>query len=251
MATPSLHESMNTPLQPVVVPANPAGGPPPTPINLFGDRHIEWSWIAAHIPPVASITHTRPATNNASPPTALEFGPGDSWLGLIAVHKGYKVTAIDLQPVNWPYVEPNLQFIQGDLMQVEKPGAPYDLVINCSVIEHVGLVGRYGVEAQQNDGDLQAMGHLKKFMKPGATMLLTIPVGRDALFAPMCRVYGEKRLPRLLEGFIILQQGYWLKAPSNHWVRCERADALDYQAHAGDNDWRRNVYALGCFVLRS
>ncbi len=237
---------MNTPLQPVVVPANPAGGPPPTPVNLFGDRHIEWSWIAAHIPP-APASNASPGS--ASPPTALEFGPGDSWLGMIAVHKGYHVTAIDLQPVNWPYVEPKLQFVRGDLLQVSTPGSPYDLVMNCSVIEHVGLIGRYGVQAEQNDGDLQAMGYLKKLMKPSAVMLLTIPVGRDAVFAPMCRVYGANRLPRLLEGFMIAEQAYWLKNQTNHWVRCERGAALDYQAHAGDTDWRRNVYALGCFVL--
>ncbi|NJL32108.1 MAG: FkbM family methyltransferase [Phycisphaerales bacterium] len=249
--TPSTDDTMNSSLPPVVVPANPAGGPPPAPVNLFGDRHIEWSWIAAHITTLP-LSPSPSTTKPASSPTALEFGPGDSWLGLIAVHKGYKVTAIDLQPVNWPYVEPALQFQRGDLLEYSAerlPGAPYDLVINCSVIEHVGLAGRYGVQADQNDGDLQAMAQLKKLMKPGATMLLTIPVGRDAVFAPMCRVYGENRLPRLLAGFTVMHQGYWIKNPTNHWVRCDRATALAYPADARDPDWRRNIYGLGCFVL--
>ncbi len=205
------------------------------PRNLLGDRHIEWSWVAANIPD--------------GPGAVLEFGPGDSWLGWVAVHQGHQVTAVDLMPVTWPYVEPNLRFIQGDLLDIDLPPASFDVVLNCSAIEHTGLAGRYGVVNDDPDGDLITMKHLHHLMKPNAPMILTIPVGLDAVFRPMTRVYGQERLPRLLSGFTIQREAYWAKDDENRWVREDRAQALAFEASAGDTDWRQNVYALGCFVL--
>lgn len=214
-----------------------AAPPATTPINLFGDRHIEWSWVAAHVP--------------AGPGQALEFGPGESWVAMVAVHRRWAVTAVDLEPPQWPYVEPNLQHVQGDLLEIDLPENHYGLVINCSAVEHVGLTGRYGVTDTSSDGDLLAMTKLRRLMTPGATMILTIPVGRDALFAPLCRVYGAQRLPKLIDGFDVQTQAYWVKDAQNRWVRCDQQTATAFEAHAGDWDWRNNVYALGCFVLHN
>jgi len=121
---------------------------------------------------------------------------------------------------------------------------------NCSTVEHVGLVGRYGVTENRPDGDLEAMARLRELMKPGGIMLLTIPVGRDAVFAPLCRVYGRERLPLLLEGYIVEKEAFWVKDRENRWVQADRETALDFEASAGSWDPLQNVYALGCFVLR-
>lgn len=64
----------------------------PPPPNLRGDRHIEYSWIAANMP--------------SGPGAALEFGCGNSWLSLAAARRGFRTLAIDLTPVEWPYVCP-------------------------------------------------------------------------------------------------------------------------------------------------
>ena len=206
-----------------------------SPVNLFGDRHIEWSWTAAHVPD--------------GPGEALEFGPGDSWLSLVAIHRGYRVTTVDLVQTEHPYVEPKLKPLYGSLLDIDLPENHYDLVMNCSAVEHVGLAGRYGVTEDDADGDLRVMEKLRSLMKPSATMSLTIPVGRDAVFAPMCRVYGENRLPLLLRGFGVQTEAYWIKDDQNRWTRCAKEAALDYEASAGDEDWRKNIYGLGCYVL--
>ena len=112
----------------------------------------------------------------------------------------------------------------------------------------MGLAGRYGIREAEADGDLRAMAVLKGLMKPGAVMLLTIPVGCDAVFAPHCRVYGEARLPRLLDGFRALEERYWVKNGTNRWVEAGKGQALAFAASAGNG--LRTVYALGCFVLR-
>jgi hypothetical protein len=197
-------------------------------LDLAGDRDIEWSWIAARMGP--------------GPGEALDFGPGGSHLGLIAAQRGWTVTALDREDVRWPYEHGGLRFVRGDVLELSLPRDHYGLVLNCSSIEHVGLVGRYGVSAARPDGDLEAMARLRGLMERGGTMLLTVPVGRDAVFSPLHRVYGPGRLPRLLDGFTVLAREYWRKRADNRWIAASEDEALAFEP-------RERLYALGCFVL--
>jgi glycosyltransferase involved in cell wall biosynthesis/SAM-dependent methyltransferase len=208
----------------------------PLPRNLSGDRDVEWSWVAANLPPGEG--------------SALDFGCGTGALGLLAAQAGFDVLAIDLQRVSWRYFHPRLRFLRTDLLGFELPVSHYQLVINCSAVEHVGLVGRYGVVEECPDGDLEAMARLFECMAPGGVMLLTVPVGEDAVFEPLTRVYGEERLPKLLAGFAVLREDFWVKNEDNRWVQCGRSEALKFEAAAGSPEPARNVYALGCMVLK-
>ena len=205
-------------------------------VNLAGDRDIEWSWIAARIP--------------SGPGEALDFGTGDSYLGLLAAQRGFTVKAVDLSSVQWPYRVPRLTFTQGDIFRMRFPREKFSLILNCSTVEHAGLTGRYGVTNERPDGDLEAMRILAGWMKPKGIMLLTIPVGRDQVFAPLCRVYGEKRLPQLLAGFRVREEMYWVKGGDNIWVTGTRKAALTTQTSAGSWNPRENYYPIGCFVLQ-
>lgn len=205
-------------------------------VNLLGNRDIEWSWVSSQM--------------HRGPGEALDFGPGGSHLALIAAQRGFNVTAVDLETVHWPYVHPGLRFIQGDILKLPHPKDHFDLVINCSTVEHVGLAGRYGVTEDQPDGDLEAMARLRELIKPSGVMLLTIPVGKDAVFAPLTRVYGSQRLPKLLAGYLVEKEEFWVKDWENRWLPSEREIALNFEASAGSWDPMQNVYALGCFVLR-
>jgi hypothetical protein len=204
--------------------------------NLWGDRDVEYSFIAAHMP--------------NGPGKALDFGSGSSYMSLLAALRGFEVIALDLEPQTFPWRHPGVRFIQGDLLELDLPTNHFDLIINCSTVEHVGLVGRYSVTESRPDGDLEAMARLRELMKPSAIMLLTVPVGQDAVFAPLCRVYGKERLPRLLSGFVLEREMFWVKDAENRWVQCDEETALSFEASAGSWDPLRNVYALGCFVLR-
>jgi SAM-dependent methyltransferase len=151
---------------------------PPIP-NLKGDRDIEYSWIAANMP--------------EGPGEALDFGSGPSCMGLIAVRKRFNVTAVDIEPIKWFYKHSHFKFIQGDIFKLEFSPAYFDLIINFSTIEHVGLAGRYRTTESRPDGDIEAMKILKTILKPNGTMLLTIPVGRDKVFTP-CIVFMVKNV---------------------------------------------------------
>ena len=209
--------------------------------NLAGDRDIEWSWIASQMP--------------SGPGEAMDFGPGGSHLALVAAQAGFNVTAVDLQPVKWFYLHPRLHFVQGDILKLPLPKDHFDLVINCSTVEHVGLVGRYSVTEDCSDGDLEAMALLLELLKPGGIMMLTIPCGQDAVFLPLHRVYGEQRLPHLLKDFIIEREEYWVKNNANQWVPCNRGVALSFRALSFQPSSMseipyKSAYALGCFRLR-
>jgi SAM-dependent methyltransferase len=217
-------------------PSRLGSGAAQTTPNLAGDRDIEWSWVTAHLP--------------SGPGKALDFGPGGSHLGLVAAQRGFDVTAVDLGAVHWDYVHPRLRFVRGDILDLEFPASHFDLVVNCSTVEHVGLVGRYGVIEDRPDGDLEAMARLRELMKPGGLMLLTIPVGRDAVFAPLCRVYGQERLPSLIDGYVVEKEDYWVKNHDNRWVQTDRDSALAFEASAGSWDALQNVYALACIAMR-
>jgi SAM-dependent methyltransferase len=203
--------------------------------NLLGDRDIEWAFVAAHVP--------------KGPGRALDFGPGGSSLSLVAAEAGFEVTSVDLEAVYSPYVHSAIRRLQGDVLELPLQG-DLDLVINCSTVEHVGLSGRYGVTKGHPSGDLDAMERLRALLKPGAPMLLTIPVGVDSVFAPLCRVYGDERLPRLLRGYEIVVERYWVKDAENRWIAATRDAALAFEASAGSFDPLQSIYALGCFVLR-
>jgi len=198
------------------------------PNDLSGDRDVEYSWVAAMMPP--------------GPGRALDFGCGFGNLGLLAAQRGYTVTALDLRDIFWRYEHPDAELVRGDVFDLDLSAKSLDLVINCSTVEHVGLAGRYG-SPERPDGDLEAMQHLLALTKPGGIMLVTIPVGRDAVFRPLHRVYGRKRLPRLLDGWDAEQKQFWIKDEANKWVLSDEAAALDFEP-------TEKVYALGCFVLR-
>jgi len=209
---------------------------PPRIPNLFGDRFIENSWIAAHMP---------------SPPgEALDFGSGDNYMSLMAAQRGFNVTAVDLEFTWWPYLHPKIRFIRGDVLRLPFSNEFFDLIINCSAIEHVGLAGRYGITENCLNGDLAVMAHLWQLLEPNGVMLLTIPVGQDAVQTPVHRIYGPQRLPQLLKGYSLEKQAFWVKDGHNRWISSDKETALSFKASGNSFNGLENIYALGCFVLR-
>lgn len=184
------------------------------------------------------------------PGQVLEFGCENGYLSLMAARKGFQVTAVDLQPQFFLWRHPAVEFLQGDLLELTLPRSAFDLIINCSSVEHVGIAGRYGITVNHNDGDVEVMRRLAELLKPGGVLLMTAPCGRDVVMAPWCRVYGTERLPQLVAPFQIEKEIYWVKDPENRWVESDRATALRFEPLYDPANPHRCAYALGCFVLR-
>ena len=78
----------------------------------------------------------------------------------------------------------------------------FDILMSISSFEHDGL-GRYG-DPLAPDGDLDAMAECELMLRPGGTLLLAVPIARDAVVWNSHRVYGRKRLRRLLQGWTVV-----------------------------------------------
>jgi SAM-dependent methyltransferase len=198
-------------------------------LTLAGDRDVEWAWALGHL--------------RAKPGDVLDFGAGHGLLSLGAAFRGHRVVAVDLEKQSFTFTHDHIDYRQGDLNELDIGEAAFDQILNCSTVEHVGLAGRYG-SVDDPDGDLRAMQKMARALRSDGTMILSVPVGRDAVFAPYHRVYGEKRLPELVAPFEIAHQEFRAKWMSRKWEPVERAQALATLGSAA-------YYAIGMFVLRS
>ncbi len=205
-------------------------------IDIWGERNVEWSFLSREMP--------------SGPGEAIEFGCEQGYLSLLAAENGFHVIANDLQYQTFTWVHPNVEFQQGDFLKAEFAENSFDLAINCSSVEHVGVAGRYGIEVDQDDGDIDVMNRLAQILKPGGLLLMTTPCGLDSILRPWCRVYGSKRLPRLLAAFSVVKQEYWVKNQTNKWEYCAAEKALSFGPRNHPSDAHACAYALGCFVLR-
>jgi SAM-dependent methyltransferase len=195
--------------------------------TLRGDRAIEWSWVIRHLP--------------HDPASVLDVGCVQSTLSATAARLGHAVTAVDLREIE--YEIDNVRFLRADIRQLGLPVGRFSVIMNSSTIEHVGLAGRYD-SCGDPDGDLKGMRNLRMLLNPNGRMILTIPVGCDAVYPPLHRIYGRDRLPQLIAGFKIVEQEYWIKDDDDRWALCTAERALTEVGSA-------EYYGLGLFVLVS
>jgi SAM-dependent methyltransferase len=197
--------------------------------TLRGERWVEWSFTMARLAD--------------GPGTTLDFGADVGFLSLAAAQRGHEVVALDRLPSALDYAHDRVTQVQADILDRPLSERRFDQIVNCSSVEHVGLSGRYG-STEDRDGDLKAMTHLRELLSPEGRMILTIPVGQDAVCHPKHRIYGEARLPRLLEGYLSEEEQYWRKPPGDQlWAQTDRTTALAVEGSA-------TYYALGLLVLR-
>lgn len=202
-------------------------GPQAQARTLAGDRDIEWAWTLAHV--------------RRDPGRVLDFGSGNGMMAIGALFAGNAVVAVDLEPEQFPFHRHEIEYVQGDFNTLELEPSSFDQIINCSSVEHAGLAGRYG-SPNDPDGDLRAMEKMARIVKPDGEMVLTVPVGRDAVHLPLHRIYGEERLPRLLEHWEIREEQYWAKPADDKFEPVTREQALSEQGSA-------SYYALGLYVV--
>jgi hypothetical protein len=197
-------------------------------LTLSGDRDLEWSWVIAQAP-----TDSK---------RVLDFGPGNSTTPIALSFIGDEVVAFDLNTPEIPYGVENVRHVLGDITSPPPGLGEFDLIINCSTIEHVGLPGRYG-STEVSDGDLIGMKNLLHMLSDKGRMVMTIPVGIDGVFLPNHRVYGLDRLPKLLDGYKIETERYFEKTElKRHWAETTKDRALSTTSSL-------SFYSIGLFVL--
>jgi hypothetical protein len=97
------------------------------------------------------------------------------------------VTVLDVRPLDAGI--PNLSFFQADcrhMSQIESSSV--ESLSSLHALEHVGL-GRYG-DALDPAGHIKAAKEMARILKPGGTLLLAVPIGRERLHFNSHRVFA-------------------------------------------------------------
>lgn len=94
-----------------------------------------------------------------------------------------------------------------ELSQLMDAGLRFDCAFSFSSFEHDGL-GRYGDPVSPN-ADLAVMQYVKALLKTDGWLFLGVPTGRDCLVWNAHRIYGELRLPLLLDGWLCLDSYFY------------------------------------------
>ena len=141
----------------------------------------------------------------------LDAGCAGTNLPIELANRGHEVYGIDAIPY---HNQQNFTFVQGNLDHLPFDNDFFDIVTTVSTIEHVGL-GRYG-DPISPDGDKKAMEEIKRVVKPGGKIIITIPCGIDTICyskdgVPLHRVYSPISLIKLLSGLKILEISYIVK----------------------------------------
>lgn len=139
------------------------------------------------------------------------------------VFGGSNCTTIDFQPITIPKYD---RYTTMTLDQYDAHPQAFDASFSISTFEHDGL-GRYGDPLRVN-GDLEMMKKMKCILKPDGLMFLSVPIAKDKVVWNMHRLYGQIRLPLLLEEWTIL--GIFAD-PSifPRWSGCDCGTQGDYE----------------------
>lgn len=128
---------------------------------------------------------------------AIVFGAIDVNCDALALHAGASKVFIIEYSVNIEH--PSVEGLT--VAQARARHLTADVAFSISSFEHEGL-GRYG-DPLDPDGDLRAMREARELLKPGGILFLAVPVGRDCVVWNAHRIYGPRRLPKLLEGWTV------------------------------------------------
>lgn len=141
----------------------------------------------------------------------LDIGCGIGTFTEKIANAGYKVTAIDYAAK--PKKTKNYKFVRADILNLGKvPKGPFDSVIALDVLEHV-------------EHDQKAIANIYKLLKPGGTIVLTVPAFPQ-LYAPLDAKIGHIRRYTQTEiiqkirkaGFKTKKRFYWNFAGLFGWI---------------------------------
>jgi SAM-dependent methyltransferase len=168
---------------------------PPVPVEyhagevdllLVNERIVEQPYVFAAV-----------AVATDGPARILDVGGSESTVGLSLASLGHDVTVVD--PRTCRLEHPRLTVVQGRLEDLPADVEPFDVAVSLSAIEHFGLE-HYGTLRGDERADLQAIAHIRRRLRPGGTLVLTVPIGEPSVDT-FQRVYDLAGARALVDGW--------------------------------------------------
>lgn len=101
----------------------------------------------------------------------------------------------------------NLFFIKGSVLDLTFEDNSIESLSSLCIVEHIGL-GRYG-DIIDSFGSEKAINELKRVVKLGGTILLSVPVNSmSKIYFNAHHVFTKDYILKLFNGFILLDEKY-------------------------------------------
>jgi SAM-dependent methyltransferase len=157
------------------------------------ERCVEYPWVFAQLPP--------------APATVLDAGSvlNREILLDLPLLSDKKLHILTLGPEKVAYWQRGISYLYDDLRELPVRDGYYDYVVCVSTLEHVGFdnSGYTASDAHREyrPGDfLAVMAELRRVLKPGGSLLLTVPFGVPREFAT-ARVFDRAQLDQAIQAF--------------------------------------------------
>ncbi len=167
----------------------------------------------------------------------LDVGSRWSLLPLYLSTLGHRVVASDLVPAEVVGAGPDA--VVADLRRAPFRDGSFDAATMISTLEHVGI-GFYDGRVSGDD-DLAVMRELRRILRAGAPLVLTVPFGKGGV-GTLQRAYDPDRLRSVSEGWVRGEARFFLRAGSR-WSEVSEESA----SHADSVD---DTHAVALLVLR-
>ena len=134
------------------------------------ERAVEYGWVGHHLA-TGDVLDAGSALNHE---VILDR--------VLPVVSSLTILTLEPEARSWP--ERGVRYLYQDLRRLEIPDASFDTAVSLSTLEHVGLDNSrfYDSDAPQGDPDAEAqaaMRELRRVVKPGGVLLITVPFGRS------------------------------------------------------------------------
>jgi SAM-dependent methyltransferase len=140
---------------------------------------------------------------------------------------------VTLSPEDKAYPFLDVSYLYEDLRSLPVADETYDCAVSISTLEHVGMDTTHFGLARERAGDPDselagALGELRRVLKPGGVLYVTVPFGASEDFGWM-RQFSAAQLERLISAFgpaSDVRRTFYRYEPSG-WQPCEPEDAAE------------------------
>ena len=142
--------------------------------------------------------------------TVAVFGCHADLLTTLLPTLGFDTHGVDVKDFRLP--REGFTFHKADARNTSFPDDHFDAVFAVSTIEHIGLFDN------DDAGDQKAMREMRRVLKPGGMLVLTVPFAARATVVPLHeRIYDRSSLMKLLEGFTVEALCPYAAEPGTLW----------------------------------
>lgn len=176
------------------------------------------------------------------------------------VLKNKKITIANLNPETNCFWQNNISYVFADIRELPFKESCFNYITCISTLEHIGMDNSIYIEDQKYKEEKvfdfeKAILELKRVLKPGGKLLITVPFGKYQNFGRF-QQFDTKLVDRVLEIFQSSEKYVsYYKYTKDGWnisdkILCKNSEYFDvYKKKRFDSDHAAGIRAVACIEL--